>query len=173
MSRYRLVTSDFPRSSSYWPKLLPVHLDVNITVTKLNRTIQMLYKNRHLKVQKLISLDLSVKDDNCDACKPRKWKKLMPRNLLKWDLTYYGGSSHERLLSESSRPYILVSCICIANSLTVHIFWSHVFKRKRNALHDIHKFHACGKTHNNKSVKWLAAGYLYSIIHDNNRWPYF
>jgi hypothetical protein len=29
------------------------------------------------------------------------------QNLAKWALTCYGGSIHERLLSVSSRPYIL------------------------------------------------------------------
>jgi hypothetical protein len=29
------------------------------------------------------------------------------QNLAKWASTCYGGSTHERLLSESSRPYVL------------------------------------------------------------------
>jgi hypothetical protein len=29
------------------------------------------------------------------------------QNLAKWALTCYGGSTHERVLSESSRPYML------------------------------------------------------------------
>jgi hypothetical protein len=29
------------------------------------------------------------------------------QNLAKWALTCYGGSTHERLLSKSSRPYML------------------------------------------------------------------
>jgi hypothetical protein len=33
--------------------------------------------------------------------------KLRPKNLAKWALTCYGGSTHERLLSESSRSYML------------------------------------------------------------------
>jgi hypothetical protein len=34
-------------------------------------------------------------------------KYLGRQNLAKWALTCYGGFTHERLLSESSRPYML------------------------------------------------------------------
>jgi hypothetical protein len=50
---------------------------------------------------------VSVKDDNYDACKTANIKISGRQNLAKWALTCYGGSTHERLLSESSRPYML------------------------------------------------------------------
>jgi hypothetical protein len=37
----------------------------------------------------------------------RKYQNLRPRSLAKWTLTCYGGSTRERLLSESSRSYML------------------------------------------------------------------
>jgi hypothetical protein len=49
---------------------------------------------------------LSVKDDNYDACKTANIKISGRQNLAKWVSTCYGGSTHERLLSESSRPYM-------------------------------------------------------------------
>jgi hypothetical protein len=51
----------------------------------------------------------SVKDDNCDTYKTASIKISGRRNLAKWTsgLTCYGDSTHERLLSESSRPYML------------------------------------------------------------------
>jgi hypothetical protein len=39
--------------------------------------------------------------------KPQILKYRALQNLAKWALTRYGGSTHERLLSESSRPYML------------------------------------------------------------------
>jgi hypothetical protein len=39
--------------------------------------------------------------------KPQISKFQAEKNLAKWALTCYGGSTHKRLLSESSRPYIL------------------------------------------------------------------
>jgi hypothetical protein len=44
---------------------------------------------------------------NYDACKTANIKLSGRQNLAKWALTRYGGSTHERLLSESSRPYML------------------------------------------------------------------
>jgi hypothetical protein len=48
------------------------------------------------------------------------------QNLAKWALTCYGGFSHERLLSESSRPYMLacylflyVLLLCTGEVITV------------------------------------------------------
>ena len=37
----------------------------------------------------------------------RKYQNLRPRSLAKWALTCHGGSCHERLLSESSRSYLI------------------------------------------------------------------
>jgi hypothetical protein len=54
-------------------------------------------------------LNVGVKDDNYDACKTANMKISGRQNLAKWALTYYGGSTHERLLSESSCPYMLAS----------------------------------------------------------------
>jgi hypothetical protein len=53
----------------------------------------MLYKNR--------------KYQNYDACKTANIKISGRQNLAKCALTCYGGFTHERLLSESSRPYML------------------------------------------------------------------
>jgi hypothetical protein len=39
--------------------------------------------------------------------KPQISKFKADKKLAKWALTCYGGSTHERLLSESSRPYML------------------------------------------------------------------
>jgi hypothetical protein len=58
-----------------------------------------MYKTYHFKV--------SVKDDSFDACKTANIEISGRQNLVKWALTYYRGSTHERLLSESSRPYML------------------------------------------------------------------
>jgi hypothetical protein len=52
-------------------------------------------------------MSYSVKDDNFDACKTANIKISGRQSLAKWALTCYGGSTHERLLSESSRPYML------------------------------------------------------------------
>jgi hypothetical protein len=45
------------RSSTLWPKLLPVHLCLKVNLTALKRKMQRLCKNRSLNAQKLISLD--------------------------------------------------------------------------------------------------------------------
>jgi hypothetical protein len=56
-------------------------------------------------MKKTYRYQVSVKDDNYDACKTANIKTSGRQNLAKWALTYYGGFTHERLLSESSRPY--------------------------------------------------------------------
>jgi hypothetical protein len=45
--------------------------------------------------------------DNYDACKTVNIKISGRQNIAKWALTCCGGFTHERLLSESSRPYML------------------------------------------------------------------
>jgi hypothetical protein len=52
---------------------------------------------------------LSVKDDIYDACKTANIKMSGQKNLAKWALACYNGSTHERCLSESSRPYMLAN----------------------------------------------------------------
>jgi hypothetical protein len=52
-------------------------------------------------------LKVSVKDDKYDACKTVNINISGRQNLAKWTLTSYGGSTHDRLLSESTRPYML------------------------------------------------------------------
>ena len=64
---------------------------------------------------------LSVKDDKNDACKTANIKISGRQNLAKWALTCYGGSTRERLLSESSRPYML------AYYLSACIHWMCIF----------------------------------------------
>jgi hypothetical protein len=58
-------------------------------------------------MQKTYHFKLSVKDDNNDACKTANIKISGRPNLAKWALTCYGVSTHEPLLCESSRPYML------------------------------------------------------------------
>jgi hypothetical protein len=52
--------------------------------------------------------------------KPQISKFKADQCLAKWALTCYGGFTHERLLSESSRPYLL-AYFCL-HSLTVHLY---------------------------------------------------
>jgi hypothetical protein len=77
---------------------------------------------------KTYQFKVSVKDDNYDACKTANSKILGRQNLAKWALTCYGGFTHERLLSESSRPYMLayylflyVLLLCVGQVITVSI----------------------------------------------------
>jgi hypothetical protein len=56
-----------------------------------------------INVHKLTSLNLSVKDDNYDACKTANVKI---QSLVKRALMCYGGTPHERLLSQSSLSYM-------------------------------------------------------------------
>jgi hypothetical protein len=60
-----------------------------------------------INVKKTYQFKGSVKDDNYDACKTANMKISGRQNLAKLALTCYGGSTHERLLSESNRPYML------------------------------------------------------------------
>jgi hypothetical protein len=55
----------------------------------------------------------------------------------------YGGSTHEHLLSKSSRSYMLAFLSVFVLLATVHIFQSHVLNRTRNALNSFHNFQAC------------------------------
>jgi hypothetical protein len=57
--------------------------------------------------KKNYQFQVSVKDDNYDACKTANITISGRQNLAKWALTCYGGSTHERLLSKSIRPYML------------------------------------------------------------------
>jgi hypothetical protein len=65
---------------------------------------------------KTYQFKVSVKD----ASKTAKIKISGRQNLAKWALTCYGGSTHERLLSESTRPYMCT--YNLSDSSTVHIF---------------------------------------------------
>jgi hypothetical protein len=58
-------------------------------------------------MQKTYQFKLSVKDDNYDAYKTANIKISGQQNLVKMALTYYGSSTHERLLGKSSRAYRL------------------------------------------------------------------
>jgi hypothetical protein len=61
-----------------------------------------------INVKKTCQFKVNVKDDNYyDACQTANIKISGRQNLAKWALTCYGGSTHERLLSESSRLYML------------------------------------------------------------------
>jgi hypothetical protein len=60
--------------------------------------------------------------------KPQISKLKANKCLAKWALTCYGGITHERLLSESSRPYMLayylflyVLLLCTGEVITVSI----------------------------------------------------
>ena len=55
---------------------------------------------------KTYQFTLSVKDDKNDACKTANITISGRQNLAKWALTCYDGSTHERLLSESSHSYM-------------------------------------------------------------------
>ena len=61
--------------------------------------------------------------------------------LAKWALTCYGGFTHERLLSESSRPYMLayylflyVLLLCIGEVITVSISFNLMSARENIML---------------------------------------
>jgi hypothetical protein len=88
----------------------------------------MLHKNLNYECKKISQFKVSVKDDNYDACKTANIKISGRQILTKWALTCYGGFTHERLLSESSRPYMLayflflhVLLLCIGEVITVSI----------------------------------------------------
>ena len=63
---------------------------------------------------------------------------------------FYSRAFVERV---KSSVHVSVLSVCIANSLTGHIFYSHVLKRKCNALTLFIIFKLVAETHNNKSVK--------------------
>jgi hypothetical protein len=50
---------------------------------------------------------LTVENDNYDTCETANIKISGRQNHAKRALTCYGGYTHERLLSEPSRPYML------------------------------------------------------------------
>jgi hypothetical protein len=61
--------------------------------------------------------------------------------FAKWALTCYGGFTHERLLSESSRPYMLayylflyVLLLCIGEVITVSISFNLMSARENMML---------------------------------------
>jgi hypothetical protein len=55
--------------------------------------------------------------------------KFKAENSCKLALTCYGGSTHERLLSESSRSYVLAYYLSVFVLLaSLHFFQSHVFE---------------------------------------------
>jgi hypothetical protein len=58
-------------------------------------------------MSKTYQCKVSVKGDNYDACKTANIKISDRQNLAQLALTCYGSSTHERLLSESSRSYML------------------------------------------------------------------
>jgi hypothetical protein len=83
---------------------------------------------------------LSVEDDNYDAYKTANMKISGRQNLAKWVLTCCGGSTHQRLLSESSRPYMLtyylflyVLLLCIGEVITVSTY-SNLMSARENIL---------------------------------------
>jgi hypothetical protein len=87
---------------------------VKVNVTELITCIayKCFTKTANINVQKLTSLNfikLSVKDENYDACKTANIKIQVPEVLQ------VGSSTLERLLSESSRSYmliyLLISCL--------------------------------------------------------------
>ena len=73
----------------------------------------MLSKKAKFNEQKLTSLSLVLRTTN--ATHKTANIKISGREILIaiWVLTGYGGSTHERLLSESSRPHMLACRICV------------------------------------------------------------
>jgi hypothetical protein len=97
-------------------------------------------------MEKTYLFKVNVKDDNYDACKTGNINISGRQNLAKWALTCYGGSSHERLLSESSRMYMLVHYLFL-HVLLLHrrsghhikqIFQSYVSKLRHNAINALY-----------------------------------
>jgi hypothetical protein len=97
----------------------------------------------HRSVSTLINVKtyqfkVSVKDDNYDACHTANIIISGRQNLAKWALTCYDGSTYERLLSESSCPYMLayylflnVLLLCIGEEvITVSISFNLMSRRK-------------------------------------------
>jgi hypothetical protein len=99
------------------------------------------YENYILFKYKTFQFVLSVKDDNYDACKNANIEISGRQNLAKWALTFYGGSTHERLLSESSRPYMLayylflyVLLLCIGQEVITVSISFHLMYRRENIM---------------------------------------
>jgi hypothetical protein len=63
--------------------------------------------NMGINFKKLTSLKLVLRKTIMMPVKPQISKFQADKNLAKWASTCYGGSTHERLLSESSHPYML------------------------------------------------------------------
>jgi hypothetical protein len=79
----------------------------------------------YINAKKTYQFEVSVKDDNYDACKTTHITISGRQNLANWASRCYGGSTHERLLSESSRSYMLgyylflyVPLLCIGGEIT-------------------------------------------------------
>ena len=73
--------------------------------------------------------------------KPQISKFKADKCLAKWALTCYGGFTHERLLSESSRPYMLayylflyVLLLCIGEVITISISFNLMSARENIML---------------------------------------
>jgi hypothetical protein len=66
----------------------------------------MLYKTA-INIVKTYQFNVSVKEESYVACLTPNIKISGRQILAKWALTCYDGSTHERLLSVSSRPYML------------------------------------------------------------------
>jgi hypothetical protein len=95
-----------------------------------------------INVQKLTSLNLVVRTT---IMTPVKYQNLRPRSFAKWASMCSSGSTHERLLSESGRSYLLAFLSVFVLLATVHIFQSHILNRTLNALNSFHNFQACRK----------------------------
>jgi hypothetical protein len=67
----------------------------------------MLDKNRKHLCKKLTSVKLVLRTTIMTPVKPHILKFKADEILPSWALMCYGGSTHDRLLSESSRPHIL------------------------------------------------------------------
>jgi hypothetical protein len=73
--------------------------------------------------------------------KPQISKFKADKCLAKWDLTCYGGFTHKRLLSESSRPYMLAYYLllyallmCIREVITVSLSFNLTSARENMML---------------------------------------
>jgi hypothetical protein len=60
-----------------------------------------------VKLTKSYVMVTNRKYQNYDICKTANIKISGRQNLAKWALACYSGFTHERLLSESGRPYML------------------------------------------------------------------
>jgi hypothetical protein len=88
-----------------------------------SREIQMLNKNRKFKRTKTYQFKLIVKDKNYDSRKIAEIKVSGREVLLyMWAVMCYGGSTHDRWLSESSHSYMLAFLSVFVLLATEHIF---------------------------------------------------